>query len=118
MQHTMLHMHLLLQAAQAPGGDMTMTFIFFGAMILIFWLFMIRPQAKRQKEQNKFINALEKGDEVATASGMLGRIAKIEDDVITLEVSNKVFVRITRSAISKEITENVYGAKEKEKAEQ
>ena len=106
---------LLLQGAAPGGGSMITTFLFFGAMILVFWLFMIRPQAKRQKEQNTFLGSLEKGDEVVTASGILGRINKIEDDVITLEVGNKVYIRVTRNAISKEMTDTIYGAKAAEK---
>ncbi|MBI5914165.1 MAG: preprotein translocase subunit YajC [Bacteroidetes bacterium] len=88
--------------------------LFFAAIILIFWLFIIRPQSKRQKEQNLFANSLEKGQEVVTASGMLGRINKIEGEIISLEVGTKSFIRITKAAVSKELTEQVYG-KEKKK---
>jgi len=84
---------------------MTVTLIFFGAMILIFWLFMIRPQAKKQREQRDFTQNLEKGQEVVTASGILGRINKVEDNVVSLEVGNKMYIRVTKSAISKEMTE-------------
>lgn len=79
----------------------------FGPLILlvgVMYLFFIRPQAKRQKEQQAFIDQLEKGQEVVTASGMLGRIVKIEDQIVTLEVDQKTFVRVTRSSISKELT--------------
>lgn len=92
---------LLLQAGNA--GMMNLVFI--GAMIAIFWLFLIRPQQKRQKEQKSFNELLEKGDEVVTASGMIGRINKLDDREVTLEVSSKTFIRVTRSAISKEMTE-------------
>jgi len=95
---------------QAGGGNAGMIqMLFFAAIILVFWLFIIRPQAKRQKEQNSFANSLEKGQEVVTASGMLGRINKIEAEIVTLEIGAKSFVRITRSAISKDLTEQVYG---------
>lgn len=83
--------------------------LFFGLIIVVFWLFIIRPQAKRQKEQNQFAGALEKGQEVVTASGMLGRINKIEGEVVTLEVGTKTYIRVTKGAISKEMTEQVYG---------
>ncbi len=94
---------------QAAGNAGMIQMLFFAAIILVFWLFIIRPQAKRQKEQNAFANSLEKGQEVVTASGMLGRINKIEAEIVTLEIGTKSFVRITRSAISKDLTEQVYG---------
>ena len=97
---------LLLQ-----GGGLdpaTAQFILIGGILLVFWLFMIRPQAKKQKEQRNFMNDIEKGDEVVTASGILGRINKIEDDIVTLEVGTKTFIRVTRDAISKELTERIF----------
>jgi preprotein translocase subunit YajC len=76
-------------------------------MFLVFWLLMIRPQAKRQKEQKLFQESLDKNKDVVTSSGILGRISKIEDSIVTLEVSPKVYIRVTKNAISKELTENV-----------
>lgn len=93
---------LLLQSGN-PG---MMNLIFIGAMIVIFYLFLIRPQQKRQKEQKTFNEGLQKGDEVVTASGIIGRINKLNEQEATLEVSNKTFIRVTRSAISKEMTES------------
>lgn len=93
---------LLLQAGNA--GMLNLVFI--GAMIAIFWLFLIRPQQKRQKEQKAFTEEMQKGDEVVTASGIIGRINKIEDNIVSLEVANKTYIRVTRSSISKEMTES------------
>lgn len=98
----MISSTLLLQAAGSGGGIVQM--VFFGAMILIFWLFMIRPQAKRQKEQTSFVDSLEKGTEVVTASGIIGKVNKIDGNTITLEVG-KTFIPFTRNAISKEMTD-------------
>lgn len=97
---------------QAGGGGMS-SLLFFGAMLAIFWLFMIRPQMKRQREQRNFMETLKKGDEVVTASGLLGKITKMDGDIITLEVSPKTFIRVTKSAISKEMTESTYATKNK-----
>lgn len=95
---------------QATGGNAGMIqMLFFAAIILVFWMFIIRPQAKRQKEQNAFGTSLEKGQDVVTASGMLGRINKIEGDIVTLEVGTKSYIRMTKSAISKDLTEQQYG---------
>ena len=95
---------------EAPGGNAGMIqMLFFAAIILVFWLFIIRPQGKRQKEQNTFAGSLEKGQDVVTASGMLGRINKIDGEIVTLEIGTKSYVRITKSAVSKDLTEQVYG---------
>ncbi|HKK78475.1 MAG TPA: preprotein translocase subunit YajC [Phaeodactylibacter sp.] len=97
----LFHTNLLLQAGNAGLYNL----IFIGAMIVIFWLFLIRPQQKKQKEQKAFSESLQKGDEVVTASGIIGRVNKIDEQVVTLEVSNKTYIRVTRNAISKEMTE-------------
>ena len=59
-------------------------------IMVVFYFFMIRPQQKRQKEQNSFADSLEKGKDVVTASGMIGKINKIEGGVVTLQVANGV----------------------------
>lgn len=100
---------LLLQSSGGGAAQL----IFFAAMFLIFWLFLIRPQTKRQKEQRKFAEALEKGDEVVTGSGILGKITKIEDDIVTIEVGSKVYLRVLKSTISKEMTDAVYSSGDK-----
>lgn len=94
---------------QAGGGGYTQL-LFLGAMILIFYMFLIRPQAKKQKEQKSFMDGLNQNDQVVTASGILGRISKIEDDIVTLEVASKSYIRVTKNAISKEMTDAIYGA--------
>lgn len=75
----------------------------------VFWFFIIRPQMKKQKEQGKFGESLTKGQEVVTSSGILGRINKIDGDIIHLEIANKTYIRMTKSAVSKELTESVFG---------
>ncbi len=75
-------------------------------IMVVFYFFMIRPQQKRQKEQNSFADSLEKGKDVVTASGMIGKINKIENGVVTLQVANGVFIRVTKNSISKEMTES------------
>ena len=103
---------ILLQAG--GGGGMTQL-IFFGAMLAIFWLFLIRPQAKRQREQRNFMDSLEKGDEVVTASGIIGKINKIEDNIITLEVGGKLYIPVTRNSINKEMTDAFFNSESKDK---
>ncbi len=101
---------------QTSGGAGTLNIVFFAAMLLIFWLFLIRPQAKKQREQSKFMSGLKVGDEVVTASGILGKINRLDKgDIISLEVGPKVFIRVTKNAISKEMTESVYATMAKSK---
>ncbi len=75
------------------------------AVLAVFYLFFIRPQQKKQKDQIQFLSNLEKGSQVVTASGIIGKINKIEDQIITLQVDTNTFIRITKSSLSKELTE-------------
>lgn len=74
------------------------------AMIAVMYFFMMRPQIKKQKEQNAFQETLAKGMDVVTASGIIGRINKVENNIITLQVDAKTFIKVTKGAISKELT--------------
>lgn len=94
---------------QAGGGQKGsagwLQLVFIPLMILVFWLFFIRPQAKRAKEQKKFIEELGKGDKIVTIAGIHGTINKInEDGTIQVEVSPGSYLKMERSAISKEMT--------------
>jgi len=100
----------LLQAAQPSGGGgfANFQFIFLGLMILVFWLFFIRPQAKRAKNQKKFIEDLQKGDKVITLAGIHGTINKInEDGTISLEINPGSYIRMEKASISMEMTSNL-----------
>ena len=91
---------------QAGGG--ANAFVQFAPLLMIlvvFYFFMIRPQMKKQKEQQSFADTLEKGKEVVTASGIIAKINKIDGGIVTLEVANGTFIRVVKSAISKEMTE-------------
>ena len=69
----------------------------------MFWLFMIRPQAKKAKQQKQFINDMKKGDKVVTIAGIHGTINKANDDgTIQLEVSPGSYIKVERSAVSLE----------------
>ena len=97
----------VMLAGAVPGGGMS-NLILMGAMILVFWLFMIRPQAKKAKEQKKFINDLQKGDKIVTIAGIHGTINKVnEDGTLSLEVSPGSYLKIEKSALSMEWTANI-----------
>ena len=93
---------ILLQAPQGQGGG-TFQLVMLGGIILVFWFFMIRPQAKKAKEQKKFIDNMQKGEKVVTIAGIHGVINKVnEDNTIQLEVSPGSYLKIERSSISLE----------------
>jgi len=88
----------------SPGGG-TFQLVFLGLMILVFWLFFIRPQAKRAKNQKKFIEDLGKGEKVVTIAGIHGTINKVnEDGTLNIEVSPGSYLKIEKSAISMDWT--------------
>jgi preprotein translocase subunit YajC len=92
---------------QAPGGG-SFQFIFLGLMILVFWLFFIRPQAKKAKNQKTFIENLQKGDKIVTIAGIHGTINKVnEDGTISLEINPGSYIKIEKSAISMEWTNQI-----------
>jgi preprotein translocase subunit YajC len=92
---------VLLQTAGGGGGMVQL--VLMGGIILVFWLFMIRPQAKKAKEQKKFTENMQKGDKVVTIAGIHGTVNKInEDNTIQLEVSPGSYLKIEKSSISME----------------
>jgi preprotein translocase subunit YajC len=89
------------KGGQQGGGMGGFQFIFLGLMILVFWMFFIRPQAKRAKNQKKFIEDLQKGDKIVTIAGIHGVINKVnEDGTLSIEVSPGSYIKIEKSAIS------------------
>ena len=84
----------------AGGGSMVSTFVMFGAIFLIFYFMIIRPQQKRAKEREKLLSSIEKGDKVITSGGMHGTVAGVEEKTILLQVTENVKLKIERSAIA------------------
>ena len=68
-------------------------------MFVVLYFVMIRPQMKKQKEHRAMIDALAKGDEVATAGGLLGKVTRLSDGFMSMEIANGVEVQIQRSAV-------------------
>lgn len=88
--------------AAAAGGDMLSSLTSMLPLVLMFvvlYFVMIRPQMKRQKEARAMIEALAKGDEVATAGGLLGKITSLGDQYLGLEIASGVEVKIQRTAV-------------------
>jgi preprotein translocase subunit YajC len=86
--------------AQAAGGaEGLMSFLPIILLFVILYFLMIRPQMKRAKEQKTMIEALQKGDEVVTAGGLVGRITKLGDQYVTLEIAPNTEIVLQRSAV-------------------
>jgi preprotein translocase subunit YajC len=87
------------QTAGGLEGNLT-SFLPIILMFVVLYFLMIRPQMKRQKEQKSMMDALAKGDEVVTAGGMLGKVTKVSEGYVTLEVSNGTEVAVQKGAIT------------------
>ncbi len=88
--------------AAAAGGDMSSSLMSMLPLVLMFvvlYFIMIRPQMKKQKEHRAMIDALAKGDEVATAGGLLGKVTSLSEGSISLQIASGVEVQLQRSAI-------------------
>jgi preprotein translocase subunit YajC len=84
------------------GGSQTQSLIMMGAIILVFYFFMIRPQMKKQKDQKKFADELKKGDKIITTAGLHGRIVEVADTTIVIEVESGTKMRFDKTAVSLE----------------
>lgn len=101
-------MQLMILLAADPQGGGTIQLLFLGLMILVFWLFMIRPQAKKAKQQKTFIENLQKGDKVVTIAGIHGSVNKVnEDNTLSLEINPGSYIKIEKSAISMDWTQQL-----------
>lgn len=88
--------------AAAAGGDMMSSLTSMAPLVLMFvvlYFVMIRPQMKKQKEHRTMLAALAKGDEVATAGGVLGKVTKLGDSLLSVEIASGVEVQLQRSAV-------------------
>jgi len=97
-------LELLLAVAPQGGnggsGSLMSTIIMFGAIFVIFYFMIIRPQQKKSKERQKMLDAIAKGNKVVTSGGIHGVIEGLDDKTVLLDVGNKVKMKFERSAIS------------------
>jgi preprotein translocase subunit YajC len=87
------------QGAGAPAGGGFESLILILLMFAVLYFLMIRPQMKRAKEHKTLIEGLQKGDEVVTTGGVLGRISKVSDHYVTLQVAVNVEIQVQRPAV-------------------
>jgi preprotein translocase subunit YajC len=96
---------LFVVLQQQTQGGMLGMFLPLVLIVVVFYFFMIRPQMKRQKELQKFREALQKGDKVVTSGGIYGRIDEIKDNFIFLEVAPNVKLRVDKSVVLKDMSD-------------
>lgn len=90
-------------AAASPAGGSSSTIFFLGQFVLIgliFWFLIIRPQQKRAKEHQAVIEAVKRGDQVVTAGGIVGKVTKVEDRMVEVEIASGVKVRVIKSTLT------------------
>jgi preprotein translocase subunit YajC len=92
--------HAQSAAAATPGSaELIQQFLPLVVIFILFWFMLIRPQMKRAKEQKQMLAELAKGDEVVTASGQVGKIAKMGDQYVSLEIADGVITHVQKSSV-------------------
>ncbi len=86
-------------AAGAPPGGEYIQFLLLGGFLVVFYMMVWRPQSKRAKEHRNLIGGLQKGDEVVTTGGIAGRVTKVADDFIMVEVADNIELRFQKQAV-------------------
>ncbi len=96
----------LAQTTPDAGGGSGSTFGFFlpiVAMFLLFYALIIRPQSRQQKEHKKMLAQVARGDQVVTSGGIHGKVTGVADDILTVEIADRVRVKLNKSAVSSRI---------------
>ncbi|MFU8812761.1 MAG: preprotein translocase subunit YajC [Balneolaceae bacterium] len=89
-----------LMAPGDGGGDGFTSLIFLGLLFFVFYFFIIRPQSKRQKEIQKKVSEMKKGDKVVTGGGLIGTINTIDEDTVLVEIDSGVKARFQKGSIT------------------
>lgn len=102
----MNNLFILLQnaAPTAQGGSPWSNLAFILLLIVVFWLFFIRPQSKKAKEEQKFREGLQKGDKVVTIGGFHGKITEVKENTVMISIAPNTEVEIEKSALVKDGT--------------
>ena len=89
----------LIQAQTATGPNPFGTVFMFGAIFMIFYFLLIRPQRKQQKEHDEMVKSLARGDEVVTVGGIIGKIVHLTDDRVTIKTADDTRLEVQRSKV-------------------
>ena len=94
-----------------PGASPASSLMMMALIIFIFYLFMMRPQIKRQKELRNYRAGLQKGDKVVTTGGIYGKIVEVQEQAVVIEIANDVRIKVDKFAILKDNTDLAAGQK-------
>ncbi len=86
--------------AQQGGGNPIVAFLPLILIFIIFYFLLIRPQQKRAKEHQKFLEGLKRGDRVFTSGGIIGHVVRVDNNVVTLEIANDIHIKVIKSYIA------------------
>ena len=98
-----------VEGEAAQGGGSWSFLIMILLMFVIMWLFMIRPQQKKQKEMDKFRKELQKGDKVVTVGGIYGTVSEIKENTVDIEVAKDVRIRVDKASLVKDFSDTQQG---------
>ena len=91
---------VLSAAASAGAAPAWMQFLPIAGMAVIFWFLIIRPQMRQQKEHRNKVSAMKRGDQVVTAGGIVGKVTKVDDTYVDLEIAQGVKVKVVKQTIA------------------
>ena len=94
--------------AVAPAGFQMMDLGMLVLIFIVFYFMLLRPQMKRAKEHKKLIEALAKNDEVVTSGGLLGKITRVDESFITIEIATGVEIKVQRSSVTSIVPKGTY----------
>ena len=89
------------QAGGAGGGDFLIQLLPLVLIFVVFWFFLIRPQQKKMKDHREMVAAIDRGDQVVMTGGIHGKVTGVSDDVLTVEIAERVKVKVDRAAVSR-----------------
>ena len=95
----MNNLFILLQEAQPAQGSPWSSLIFILLLIVVFWLFFIRPQSKKAKEEQKFREGLQKGDKVVTIGGFHGKVTEVKETTVMISIAPNTEVEVEKTAL-------------------
>lgn len=96
----LMNILLFMPSSEGDEGGGLMSFLPLIAIVLVFYLFFIRPQMKKSKDQKKFRAAIKKGDKIVTIGGIHGKIVEVQDNTFTIEVEGQNKLRVEKSAVA------------------
>ena len=98
-------LNIVLMAQPQEGQNQYGSLLMLGAIVVVFYFFMMRPQMKRQKELKKFREELKKGDKIVTTGGIYGKIVEMQETTVIMEVEGKSRLKIDKVAIIKDMSD-------------